>query len=225
VICHTLGLLADGCLQLGSELRVDQGRYRRVHRRVAQRSGNVPSTFRVSPFLTRQAFDLAKLILHNPCLNSKPLGPAEFLPVLLSVINPSPSHPIPSKHLASLPFQQLLADLASKFSQGEEFANEILSPIFSLLLQEFWNGKREDNQDLGGDGWRTYLSAIGRVAEVKEVASLVRASPYVSSRASPLSGADRSVPLDSCPLCPSGSSSLLQHLRSSLCLFWVLWPG
>lgn len=101
------------------------------------------------------------------------LGVFELLPPILSIVSPSASHPITSRHLQNLALPQLFLDLSVKFADGTEFAQDMLSPILSLLLQEYWKGKPEANAYLTGDGWIAYMAALGKITETKEVASLV----------------------------------------------------
>ena len=48
----------------------------------------------------------------------------------------------------------------------------MLSPVLSLMLQEYW--KTKENTDITGDGWAAYMAALGKISEAKEVACLVR---------------------------------------------------
>ncbi|CDZ97514.1 Ubiquitin fusion degradation protein-2 [Phaffia rhodozyma] len=112
-----------------------------------------------------------------PQPSDKPLGVIEFLPAFLSTLSPSPTHPIPSKHLENLQFPQLLLELSIKFADGNEFVTSLLSPALSFLLQAYWNGKKEDNQDLDGEGWRRCLACVKKIAEVKELAALLPTLP------------------------------------------------
>ena len=99
---------------------------------------------------------------------------------MLSILAPSATHPIPSRHLQNLALPQLFLDLSVKFADDNEFAQHMLSPVLSLMLQEYWKSK--DNADLTKDGWSAYMAALGKISESKEVASLVRDGHLVRAR-------------------------------------------
>jgi hypothetical protein len=96
-----------------------------------------------------------------------------LLAPLLNIYSTSRTHSITSLHLHNLPIPQLLLDLSHKFAEHDEFALQILSPALSFLLQDYWNSQKEDTQTLNGDGWRSYLAALAKVAEAKDIAALV----------------------------------------------------
>lgn len=56
----------------------------------------------------------------------------------------------------------------------------MLSPVLSLMLQEYW--KTKENTDITGDGWSAYMAALGKISESKEVACLVRRTPRMIQR-------------------------------------------
>jgi len=55
------------------------------------------------------------------------------------------------------------------------------------MLQDYWKGSVEANANITGDGWITYVAALGKITEVKEVASLVSSIAFIF-----LQGASRS---------------------------------
>lgn len=190
-----------------------------LHRRDSQRSWNVSSAFRVSFRLIRLTTGLTdESSFFLFC--SKPLGIAELLPSFLSVISPDPAYPILSLHLQNLAYPQLLLELSVKFADDGDFVNNILSPALSLLLQAYWNGKKEDNQDLGGEGWRRSLAGLKKIAEVKELAGLVRGARSSFLVACLLICLDASI-ICSYPPYRSGCWRLQRRLKSSLCRCWV----
>lgn len=98
---------------------------------------------------------------------NKPVGPAEFLPILLSITNSSDT---PSTSALSsddvLPF---LNDLANGLA-AEQLLDTI-SPTLSLLIQEWF--RITPSPDLMGDEWRRYVGAVGTLTQVKQIAAAV----------------------------------------------------
>jgi hypothetical protein len=98
---------------------------------------------------------------------NKPVGPAEFLPILLSITNSSDT---PSSSALSsddvLPF---LNDLANGLA-AEQLLDTI-SPTLSLLIQEWF--RITPAPDLMGDEWRRYVGAVGTLTQVKQIAAAV----------------------------------------------------
>lgn len=112
-----------------------------------------------------------------PQPSSRPLGPAEFLPILLG-LNPSPGDPLTAATTRPAPtaidpsdLVLFLNDLASHTDQD---LAEILSPTFSLLFQEFF--RIDPTPDIMGHDWRQYLGAVNALVQVKSIAALVSRS-------------------------------------------------
>jgi ubiquitin conjugation factor E4 B len=111
----------------------------------------------------------------------RPAGPAEFLPILLSVASASPIYdPLTSssttKTPTALPLQpdvlpQFLADLSARFASDTDSLRNILESIFSFLFQEFF--KANPPVDLVGGEWRKWIGALEVMVQVKGIAALV----------------------------------------------------
>lgn len=109
-----------------------------------------------------------------PQPTDKPLGPAEFLPILLS-ISPSTGDPLVSStplvtHTV-LPADDLLPflhDLANGVS-ADQLADTI-TPTLSLFFQEWF---KIASPDLLGSDWQRYLGAVNTLTQVKPIAALV----------------------------------------------------
>nr|KIR85337.1 ubiquitin-conjugation factor E4 B [Cryptococcus tetragattii IND107] len=112
----------------------------------------------------------------------KPLGPAEFLPLLLSVYQPSsgdllmstPSAPAPLPGPLQpndlLPFLQ---DLAAGFDN--DTLKDVITPTLSLFFQEWF--KITPTPDIMGAEWRRYLGAMNLLVQVKPIAALLPTLP------------------------------------------------
>jgi ubiquitin conjugation factor E4 B len=104
---------------------------------------------------------------------SKPVGPAEFLPLLLAVTpDTSSDDPVAGVHgcLAAADLLPFLNDLASGFT--DDTLADVLTPTLSLFFQEWF--KITPSPDLLGSDWRRYLGAISLLAQVKDIAASVR---------------------------------------------------
>jgi ubiquitin conjugation factor E4 B len=106
--------------------------------------------------------------------NSRNLGPAELLPILLALTpSTSPGDPLTTK-TTSTPIDPsdlglFLNDLSAYTDQP---IGEILSPTFSLFFQQ-WFGITP-TPDIMGDEWRQYLGAVAALIQVKAIAAMVR---------------------------------------------------
>jgi ubiquitin conjugation factor E4 B len=109
-----------------------------------------------------------------PQPDDKPLGPAEFLPILLAISPPAgdplvTSAPAPVDTILPaddrLPF---LNDLANGVST-EQLADTI-TPTLSLFFQEWF---KIASPDLLGTEWQRYLGAVTTLTQVKPIAALV----------------------------------------------------
>lgn len=112
-----------------------------------------------------------------PQPSDKPLGPAEFLPILLSISPPGgdPLISAPVQTAAVLPADELLPflnDLANGVST-EQLADTI-TPTLSLFFQQWF---KLDSPDILGTEWQRYLGAVSTLTQVKPIAALVRSSP------------------------------------------------
>ncbi|KAL1411414.1 Ubiquitin conjugation factor E4 [Vanrija albida] len=114
---------------------------------------------------------------------SRPVGPAEFLPLLLGVTSPSTgnSDPLSSSSVATqskgalapsdlVPF---LNDLAAGFTDGS--MADVITPTLSLFFQEWF--KIIPTPDLLGNDWRNYLGAVSLLVQVKPIAALLPSLP------------------------------------------------
>ena len=119
---------------------------------------------------------------------SKPLGPSEFLPLLLSVTptssstngdplttGPSGSKPAPPTALSPGDLLPFLNDLAAGFTQ--DMLADVLTPTLSLFFQEWF--KIIPTPDLLGDDWRRFLGAVGLLTQVKGIAAAVSFFPPI----------------------------------------------
>lgn len=114
--------------------------------------------------------------------SSKPLGPAEFLPLLLSLTPPANSSngdPLTadrgeirlsaSAALTPGELSPFLNDIATGSSQ--EMLADVLTPTLSLFFQEWF--KISPTPDLLGDDWRRFLGAVVLLTQVKGIAAAV----------------------------------------------------
>lgn len=104
----------------------------------------------------------------------KPVGPSEFLPILLS-LNPTAGDPLTTTSkpptTSILPGDELLPflnDLANGVS-SEQLVDTI-TPTLSLFFQQWF---QISNPDLLGDDWQRYIGAVNTLAQVKAIAALV----------------------------------------------------
>lgn len=110
----------------------------------------------------------------------KPVGPAEFLPILLNSSTISrPSDPLtasapvlsssirPALEPSELP--SFLSDLANRFA-GDGL-DGIFEATLSFLFQEYF--KIVPQPDLVGDQWRDYLGALFLLCQVKAIAAMI----------------------------------------------------
>ncbi|OCF33004.1 ubiquitin-conjugation factor E4 B [Kwoniella heveanensis BCC8398] len=122
-----------------------------------------------------------------PQPQDKPVGPAEFLPLLLAVTSTSVSNGDPFTASAStkpvvqpqpgalsgadlLPF---LNDLAIGFPS--ETMSDVITPTLSLFFQEWY--KITPTPDILGSDWRRYLGAVALLVQVKSIAALLPTLP------------------------------------------------
>jgi ubiquitin conjugation factor E4 B len=112
---------------------------------------------------------------------SRPAGPAEFLPILLSATSSAPAYdPLtsstPSASSKNLPLQpdslpQFLVDLSARFASDTDSLRNILESILSFLFQEFF--KAAPPVDLVGGEWRKWIGALEVLVQVKGIAAMV----------------------------------------------------
>jgi ubiquitin conjugation factor E4 B len=109
----------------------------------------------------------------------KPLGPAEFLPLLLSLTpeglaqsNPGQPTQAPSQPgcLSSTDLLPFLNDLAAGFS--DDTLADVLTPTLSLFFQQWFS--ITPAPDLLGNEWQRYMGAISTLVQVKDIAAAVR---------------------------------------------------
>lgn len=91
----------------------------------------------------------------------RPTGPAEFLPLLLSLSEERSDLALSPSEL--LPF---LNDLAA-----HDVLADVLSPTFSLFFQQWFS--LSPTPDITGQEWRQYLGAVSLMTQVKPIAALV----------------------------------------------------
>jgi len=109
----------------------------------------------------------------------KPLGPAEFLPLLLSLTpEGSTQHNLatsqaPSQKqagcLSSTDLLPFLNDLAAGFS--DDTLADVLTPTLSLFFQQWFS--ITPAPDLLGNEWQRYMGAISTLVQVKDIAAAV----------------------------------------------------
>ncbi len=109
----------------------------------------------------------------------KPVGPAEFLPILLSssalaarsdpLTYSAPAASVP-RALSPSDLTLFLNDLAARFA-GDGL-DDILEATLSFLFQEFY--RVQPPVDLVGDVWREYLGGLLLTCQVKAIAGMVR---------------------------------------------------
>nr|ODN80157.1 ubiquitin-conjugation factor E4 B [Cryptococcus depauperatus CBS 7841] len=113
-----------------------------------------------------------------PQPTDKPLGPAELLPILLEVHQPSPSDPLNSSvstpPATSSPIEPndlllFLEDLAAKFDK--DTLADVIAPTLSLFFQEWY--KIIPTPDVLGQDWKRYLGAISSLVKIKPIAALL----------------------------------------------------
>jgi ubiquitin conjugation factor E4 B len=100
-------------------------------------------------------------VVQNQADDSKPLGCAEFLPILLA---------LNASTLSSTELLPFLNDLSGSFGQSNEMA-DVITPTLSLLFQEWF--KITPTPDLLGSEWKQYLGAMNTMAQVKGIAASV----------------------------------------------------
>ncbi|ODN80543.1 hypothetical protein, variant 2 [Cryptococcus amylolentus CBS 6039] len=117
-----------------------------------------------------------------PQPEGKPTGPAEFLPLLLSI-----HQPIAGDHLTSAPappptvsgplqpadLLPFLQDLAAGFTP--DTLSDVISPTLSLFFQQWFS--ISPTPDILGSEWRRYLGAMNALVQVKAVAGLLPSLP------------------------------------------------
>ncbi|RXK40337.1 ubiquitin-conjugation factor E4 B, partial [Tremella mesenterica] len=108
-----------------------------------------------------------------PQPDTKPTGPAEFLPILLA-LTPSGPGTTPSDHSSAhishnaLGPSDLLPFLNDMALVAEQAISEIITPTLSLFFQEWFKLPRPD---ILGDEWRRYLGAVVTLVLVKPIAA------------------------------------------------------
>ncbi|WWD03129.1 hypothetical protein V865_001176 [Kwoniella europaea PYCC6329] len=120
-----------------------------------------------------------------PQPKDKPVGPAEFLPLLLAIDVPSstngdqytssaqssaPTRPGALSGADLLPF---LNDLAIGFPS--DTMADVITPTLSLFFQEWY--KITPTPDIMGADWRRYLGAVALLVQVKSIAALSLLGP------------------------------------------------
>ncbi|WVQ67519.1 uncharacterized protein L199_005719 [Kwoniella botswanensis] len=120
-----------------------------------------------------------------PQPKDKPVGPAEFLPLLLAIDVPSSTNgdqytssaqssapPKPGALFGAdlLPF---LNDLAIGFPS--DTMADVITPTLSLFFQEWY--KITPTPDIMGADWRRYLGAVALLVQVKSIAALSLLGP------------------------------------------------
>lgn len=108
---------------------------------------------------------------------SKPLGPAEFLPLLLSItpdgssgsLAAQPSRQSQTSCLSSTDLLPFLNDLAAGFS--DDTLADVLTPTLSLFFQQWFS--ITPAPDLLGNEWQRYMGAILTLVQVKDIAAAV----------------------------------------------------
>ncbi|WVQ99568.1 hypothetical protein IAU59_006704 [Kwoniella sp. CBS 9459] len=118
-----------------------------------------------------------------PQPQDKPVGPAEFLPLLLAVTSTSDSNggdpltastsakPVVQTRPGALSGADLLPflnDLAIGFPS--ETMSDVITPTLSLFFQEWY--KITPTPDILGSDWRRYLGAVALLVQVKSIAAL-----------------------------------------------------
>lgn len=119
-----------------------------------------------------------------PQPSDKPTGPAEFLPLLLSLTpSTSPSGDLltstastPSARGPLLPDEVLpfIGDLGANFDR--DTLADVITPTLSLFFQEWF--KLSPTPDIMGNEWRRYLGAVATLVQVKQIAALVRSQSH-----------------------------------------------
>lgn len=106
----------------------------------------------------------------------KATGPAEFLPLLLSIHDAPRGDPLSgttsvssSGVLPSSDIPLFLADLAAGFDT--ETLSDVITPTLSLFFQQWFQINPTPN--LMGDDWRKYLGAVTALTQVKAIAQIV----------------------------------------------------
>ncbi|WOO81182.1 Ubiquitin conjugation factor E4 [Vanrija pseudolonga] len=137
--------------------------------------------------LKRLIISYSGMTLEDPTMfpqpPSRPVGPAEFLPLLLGVTAPSSgnSDPLSSSTvvaqskgaLAQSDLVPFLNDLAAGFADGS--MADVITPTLSLFFQEWF--KITPTPDLLGNDWRNYLGAVSLLVQVKPIAALLPSLP------------------------------------------------
>lgn len=109
-----------------------------------------------------------------PQPSGKPVGPAEFLPILLDSYSDA-SDPYTSKAkatshaLSPSEIAPFLSDLAARFA--DDGLDAILESILSYLFQSYY--QIQPPPDLMGNEWRRYLGAINVLTQVKPIAGML----------------------------------------------------
>lgn len=116
-----------------------------------------------------------------PQPSGKATGPAEFLPLLLALNDPSPGDPLSGSAaqqtqgvIPASDIPQFLADLAAGFDS--DTLADVITPTLSLFFQRWFS--ITPSPDLIGDHWRKYLGAVAALTQVKPIAQIVRRSYF-----------------------------------------------
>lgn len=125
-------------------------------------------------------FTAVLLIAPFSAASSKPIGPLELEPLLVSTSNPSPTLPLQSTDLPNL-----MQDLSARFVPSAANDHEAgLEEIIGPLVNKLGLALVTNRTDIGGGGkpsghsWRDAVLALQSLAENKGVASML---PEVSN--------------------------------------------
>ncbi|KAK6909936.1 hypothetical protein I203_103962 [Kwoniella mangroviensis CBS 8507] len=120
-----------------------------------------------------------------PQPKDKPVGPAEFLPLLLAIDVPSSTNgdqytssaqssaPPKPGALSGADLLPFLNDLAIGFPS--DTMADVITPTLSLFFQEWY--KITPTPDIMGADWRRYLGAVALLVQVKSIAALSLLGP------------------------------------------------
>ncbi|OCF74479.1 ubiquitin-conjugation factor E4 B [Kwoniella mangroviensis CBS 8886] len=120
-----------------------------------------------------------------PQPKDKPVGPAEFLPLLLAIDVPSSTNgdqytssaqssaPPKPGALSGADLLPFLNDLAIGFPS--DTMADVITPTLSLFFQEWY--KITPTPDIMGADWRRYLGAVALLVQVKSIAALLPTLP------------------------------------------------
>ncbi|KAL7421849.1 Ubiquitin conjugation factor E4 [Cryptotrichosporon argae] len=138
--------------------------------------------------LKRLIISYCGMTLEDPTMfpqpQNRPVGPAEFLPILLAVspitstnVDPltSNSEPVAAPIRGPLGANDLLPFLADLAAGAEDRLAAVITPTMSLFFQEWY--RITPTPDILGEDWRRFIGAMDVLVKVKGIAAILPILP------------------------------------------------